>query len=175
MSLNSTVIRARSSKLTHLFKFLLAGLIYLSSAFAVTKIDSISFQFHNTPLKTALKQLIDDHGVSIVFPDDIVNKSISAQCKSCSPREAIISVLSNSNLVWKQTGNQFTVLNPTKPFRFGVLGRAMDKESGDPIPYANVFISELKIGDISRSDGTFSISNISTRTCTVSYTHLRVH
>ena len=39
MSLNSTVIRARSYKLTHLFKLLLAGLIYLSSAFAVIKTD----------------------------------------------------------------------------------------------------------------------------------------
>ena len=166
------VIRARSSNLIPLFKFLFSGLIYLSPVFPVTKTDSIYFQFYDTPLKTALKVLIDDHGVSIVFPDDIVNKSISAQCKSCSPREAIISVLSNSNLVWKQTGNQFTVLNPTKPFRFGVLGRAMDKESGDPIPYANVFISELKIGDISRNDGTFSISNISTRTCTLTISYI---
>ena len=133
MSLNSTVIRAQSSKLTHLFKFLLAGLIYLSSAFAVIKTDSISFQFNNTPLKTALKELIDDHGVSIVFPDDIVNTPISAKCKSCTQEEAVVAVLSTSNLVWKQTGNQFTVFNPITPFRFAVSGRALDKETGEPI------------------------------------------
>ena len=172
MSLNSTVIRARSSKLTHLFKFLLAGLIYLSSAFAVTKIDSISFQFHNTPLKTALKQLIDDHGVSIVFPDDIENTPISAQCKSCTQKEALVAVLSTSNLVWKQTGNQFTVFNPITLFRFAVSGRAMDKETGEPIPFANVFIPELMIGDISRNDGSFSILNISTRVCTLTISYI---
>ena len=172
MSLNSTVIRARSSKLTHLFKFLLAGLIYLSSAFAVTKIDSISLQFHNTPLKTALKQLIDDHGVSIVFPDDIENTPISAQCKSCTQKEALVAVLSTSNLVWKQTGNQFTVFNPITPFRFAVSGRAMDKETGEPIPFANVFIPELMIGDISRNDGSFSILNISTRVCTLTISYI---
>ena len=166
------VIRARSYKLTHLFKFLLAGLIYLSSAFAVIKTDSISFQFHNTPLKNALKQLIDDHGVSIVFPDDIVNTPISAQCKSCTQEEAVVAVLSTSNLVWKQTGNQFTVFNPVTPFRFAVSGRAMDKETGEPIPFANVFIPELMIGDISRNDGSFSILNISTRVCTLTISYI---
>ena len=172
MSLNSTVIRARSSKLTHLFKFLLAGLIYLSSAFAVIKTDSISFQFHNTPLKNALKQLIDDHGVSIVFPDDIVNTPISAQCKSCTQEEAIGAILYTSNLVWKQTGNQFTVFNPITPFRFAVSGRALDKETGEPIPFANVFIPELMIGDISQNDGSFSILNISTRSCTLNISYI---
>ena len=166
------VIRARSYKLTHLFKFLLAGLIYLSSAFAVIKTDSISFQFHNTPLKNALKQLIDDHGVSIVFPDDIVNTPISAQCKSCTQEEAVVAVLSTSNMVWKQTGNQFTVFNPVTPFRFAVSGRAMDKETGEPIPFANVFIPELMIGDISRNDGSFSILNISTRVCTLTISYI---
>ena len=172
MSLNSTVIRARSSKLTHLFKFLLAGLIYLSSAFAVIKTDSISFQFQNTPLKNALKQLIDDHGVSIVFPDDIVNTPISEKCKSCTQKEAIIAVLSTSNLVWKQTENQFTVFNPITPFRFAVSGRALDKETGEPIPFANVFIPELMIGDISQNDGSFSILNISTRVCTLTISYI---
>ena len=166
------VIRARSSKLTHLFKFLLAGLIYLSSAFAVIKTDSISFQFHNTPLKNALKQLIDDHGVSIVFPDDIVNTPISAQCKSCTQEEAVVAAISTSNLVWKQTGNQFTVFNPVTPFRFAVSGRALDKETGEPIPFANVFIPELMIGDISQNDGSFSILNISTRSCTLHISYI---
>ena len=40
-------------------------------------------------------------------------------------------VLSKTNLVWKQTGNQFTVFNPITPFRFAVSGRALDKETGE--------------------------------------------
>ena len=168
------VIRARSYKLTHLFKFLLAGLIYLSSAFAIIKTDSISFQFHNTPLKNALKQLIDDHGVSIVFPDDIVNTPISAQCKSCTQEEAVGAILYTSNLVWKQTGNQFTVFNPITPFRFAVSGRAMDKETGEPIPFANVFIPELMIGDISQNDGSFSVLNISTYIINLSCIYIKI-
>ena len=166
------VIRARSSNLTHLFKFLLAGLIYMSSASADIKTDSISFQFHNTPLKNVLKQLIDDHGISIVFPDDIVNTPISAKCKSCTQEEAVATALSTSNLVWKKTGIQFTVFNPITPFRFAVSGRAMDKETGEPIPFANVFIPELMIGDISRNDGSFSILNISTRSCTLNISYI---
>ena len=172
MSLNLTVIRARSSKLTNLFKYFLTALLFLSSAFSVSKPDSISFQFLNRPLKTALKELIDDHGVSIVFPDDIVNTPISAQCKSCTQEEAVGAILYTSNLVWKQTGNQFTVFNPITPFRFAVSGRAMDKETGEPIPFANVFIPELMIGDISQNDGSFSVLNISTRSCTLNISYI---
>jgi hypothetical protein len=144
----------------------------LSSAFSVSKPDSISFQFLNRPLKTALKELIDDHGVSIVFSDDIVNTPISAQCKSCTQEEAVGAILYTSNLVWKQTGNQFTVFNPITPFRFAVSGRALDKETGEPIPFANVFIPELMIGDISQNDGSFSILNISTRSCTLNISYI---
>ena len=172
MSLNLTVIRARSSKLTNLFKYFLTALLFLSSAFSVSKPDSISFQFLNRPLKNALKELIDDHGVSIIFPDDIVNTPISAQCKSCTQEEAVGAILHTSNLVWKQTGNQFTVFNPITPFRFAVSGRALDKETGEPIPFANVFIPELMIGDISQNDGSFSILNISTRSCTLNISYI---
>jgi len=172
MSLNLTVIRARSSRLTNPFKYFLTGLLFLSSAFSSPKPDSISFQFLNKPLKTALKELIDDHGVSIIFPDDIVNTPISAQCKSCTQEEAVGAILYTSNLVWKQTGNQFTVFNPITPFRFAVSGRALDKETGEPIPFANVFIPELMIGDISQNDGSFSILNISTRSCTLNISYI---
>ncbi|MBT3607043.1 MAG: TonB-dependent receptor, partial [Candidatus Marinimicrobia bacterium] len=144
----------------------------MSSAFSSLKPDSISFQFLNKPLKTALKKLIDDHGVSIIFPDDIVNTPISAQCKSCTQEEAVGAILYTSNLVWKQTGNQFTVFNPITPFRFAVSGRALDKETGEPIPFANVFIPELMIGDISQNDGSFSILNISTRSCTLHISYI---
>lgn len=167
------VKRARSSKLFPPLIFLFAGLIILSRpVFAVSKDKSISFNFQDTTLKTALITLIDDHGVSIVFPDDIANDPISASCKSCTQEEAIAAVLSTSNLIWKHTGNQFTVLNPVEPFRFAVSGRAMDKETGEPIPFANVFIPELRIGDISRNDGTFSIPNISMRACTLTISYI---
>ena len=166
------VIRARSSKLTKPLKYFLTGLLFLSSVFSGSKPDSISFQFLNRPLKTALKELIDDHGVSIIFPDDIVNTPISAQCKSCTQEEAVGAILQTSNLVWKQTGNQFTIFNPITPFRFAVSGRALDKETGEPIPFANVFIPELMIGDISQNDGSFSVLNISTRSCTLNISYI---
>jgi len=172
MSLNLTVIRVRSSKLTNPFKYFLTGLLFLSSAFSVSKPNSISFQFLNKPLKIALKELINDHGISIVFPDDILNTPISAQCKSCTQEEAIGAILSTSNLVWKQMGDQFTVTNPITPFRFAISGRALDKETGEPIPFANIFIPELLIGDISQNDGSFSILNISTRSCTLNISYI---
>jgi hypothetical protein len=166
------VIYARSSELNPLFNFLLAGLIYLSPAFAVNQKDSISFQFNDIPLRTGLKILIDDYRMVIAFPDNIGDIPLTAECESCSQKDAIISILSRLNLIWKLSGNQYTIFNPTEPFRFSVSGRAMDKTTGEPIPFANVFIPELMVGDISRQDGSFSISNISVKSCTLNISYI---
>ena len=117
------VIYARSSELNPLFNFLLAGLIYLSPAFAVNQKDSISFQFNDIPLRTGLKILIDDYRMVIAFPDNIGDIPLTAECESCSQKDAIISILSRLNLIWKLSGNQYTIFNPTEPFRFSVSGR----------------------------------------------------
>ena len=75
------VIYARSSELNPLFNFLLAGLIYLSPAFAVNQKDSISFQFNDIPLRTGLKILIDDYRMVIAFPDNIGDIPLTAEYK----------------------------------------------------------------------------------------------
>ncbi|MBT3179562.1 MAG: TonB-dependent receptor [Candidatus Marinimicrobia bacterium] len=162
----------RLTKQFPLYKFLLAGLLYSSPAFSATIPDLIDFNFNQIHLKSALKELINHHGVSIVFTDNISNPIISAECSSCTQLEAIVSILTTSDLDWKQTGNQFTIFNSVSPFRFFTTGRIMDKETGEPVPFANVFIPKLMIGDISRNDGTFSITNISTRVCTLTISYI---
>ena len=162
---------ARSFNLSKLLIYSYTGFIFLSPALAVTTTDSITFNFQNKNLKSALKSLIIDYDLPIIFPDNIPDDPITASCKSCTQEEAIASLLSTSNLIWEKTRNQFTIINLTEPFKFAVSGRAMDKDTGEPIPFANVFIPQLRIGDISQNDGIFSIKNISMRVCslTISY------
>ena len=166
------VVHARLSNSTFTLIFLLAGILILSPANAAPTADSVSFHYQNILLKDALNELIYDHGISIIYPDDLKNKLISAQCELCTAEEAIASLMSTSNLIWKKTGKQFTVLNSSLPFKYAVSGRALDQETGEPIPFANVFIPILQIGDITRNDGTFSIPSIPVRSCTLMISYI---
>jgi len=173
MSLNSTVIHAQSSNPSYLVQTILAGLLLLSPAFAISdKSDSISFNFKSGTVYQALHTLIHEHGLTIIFPDDLPDQSLDASCENCSHEEAIQSVLANSNLLWQRSKNQFIIYQPINSFRFGISGQAVDAKTGEPIPFANVFIKQLNIGDISKSNGFFSISNISTKTCSLSISYI---
>ena len=55
---------------------------------------------------------------------------------------------------------------------YTISGRAVDILTGEPIPYANVFISGTHLGDISNNDGIFSISQINTESCTLSVSYI---
>ena len=161
------VTRAPSFDLRKLLFIFLGWLIQLMPCYASLNSGPITFEFKNVPLKTVLLNLIENHGLSIIFPDTIPNTSISASCEQCSETEAVAAVLALSNLVWEQTGSQFTIAVPTSLFRFGVSGRAVDQESGEPIPFVNVYLPDLYMGDISNRDGSFSIPNIPVQSCTL--------
>ncbi len=133
---------------------------------------SITFQLKDKPLKSALFMLIRDHNLSIIFPDTIPNTLISANCNQCDNKEAIASILSSTSLSWVQTGNQFTISMPILRNSFSISGRALDYQSGEPIPFANIYLLGLNKGDISNKDGTFSISNISSTSCSLAISYI---
>ena len=69
------VTRAPSFDLRKLLHIFLAGLIQLVPLYAGLNSGPITFEFKDIPLKTVLLNLIEDHGVSIIFPDAIPNIS----------------------------------------------------------------------------------------------------
>ena len=71
------VTRAPSFDLRKLLHIFLAGLIQMVPLSADLNSGQITFKFKDVPLKTVLVNLIEDHGVSIIFPDTIPNTSIS--------------------------------------------------------------------------------------------------
>ena len=162
------MISALSSKIikpNH--KFLIIALIFLGFKIPLFSQGNIKFDFNGLELKPALQRLIEDHNVSIVFPDSIPNTSIIAKCNECNTDEAVSIVLSSTNLTWEKSNFQYIVLLPqTEPY-FIISGRVVDQLTNEPIPYSNIFIPSISLGDISNHDGIFSISNIYVATCSL--------
>ena len=130
--------------------------------------NSVSFSFSDKPLESVFNDFIKEYEVPIIFSDgDVNNVLISADCIDCSYSFALDKILSKTSLIWKQEKSQFIVFKPSTPKNFGISGFVYDFETGETIPYANVFIPKLSLGNITNTDGTFSISNIPVKTCTL--------
>ena len=161
------VKRARSSSLTPL-KFSFFFHLALCCQLTAQTQDSISFSFDRIPLQDVLREITETHRIPVIFPDEAVrNIIITASCSSCSPIDVMDRVLSKTNLVWKQTETQFTVFKTGKPHQFGLSGLVTDMETGETIPHANIYISDLGIGDISSSDGALTLVSIPARSCSL--------
>ena len=127
----------------------------------------ITFEYNNLPLRKVFLELIEKHNLSIIFPENIPNSLITESCEQCSIKEAISLILSSTPLIYQKTNSQYIIVLPSEKNHFSVSGIASDEITGEPIPYANVFIPKLNLGDISNHNGIFSISNISEKSCTL--------
>ena len=155
------MISALSSKIIKPdYKFLIIALIFLGFKIPLFSQGSIKFDFNGLELKPALQRLIEDHNVSIVFSDSIPNTSITAKCNGCNTDEAVSIVLSSTDLTWEKSNSQYIVLLPQPETYFTISGREVDQLTNEPIPYSNIFIPSISLGDISNHDGIFSISSI---------------
>ena len=129
--------------------------------------EKITFKFNKTEVSSALNYLIDKHNLTIVYPSNIDEYTDSSTCEGCDREEALSSVLKGTSLTFEKFGNQFVVYFKKAKTIFSLYGRCIDRESGEPISYANIYIPHLNIGDISNQNGIFSIPRVSKDLCTL--------
>ena len=83
-----------SSKLIKLLgRLFFLTLILSGSHSRLLSKDNITFKFDDLALKPALSKLLEEHGISIIFPDSIPNTLITARCDGCNMDEAVSEVL----------------------------------------------------------------------------------
>ena len=98
-----------SNKKRLYYKYYKLTFILFVSLFKIFGQGNITFNFHQTNLKSALTYLIDEHNLVIIFPDNITDYSFSSICENCDSEEAILSILKETNLSLEKIGNQFVI------------------------------------------------------------------
>lgn len=157
-----------SSKASFLTPILFIALCW----FPLKAENSYSFSFENKPLRDALIHLIHEKNISIIFSDQGVDStSISAQCDDCTPEEALDIILRSTPLSWKKTGQQFTIYKP-RYFQFSLNGIVTDSLTGESVPFANVFIKNNYVGNVTNQNGRFTLVNIPTKVCTLQISYI---
>ena len=120
----------------------------------------INFNFKNENLKLVLKELIEDHELTLIFPEKVNQTIITTNCQNCSVDVALDSILYDTKYTWSKQGSQYTVYELAFENNYELSGQVFDKKTGESIAFANVYIRETKIGDVTEHDGSFSIPSI---------------
>ena len=140
------------------YLFILLFLIKPPSSLAQNKV--INFNFENENLKLVLKKLIKDHELTLIFPEEVNQTIITTKCHNCSEDNALDSILYNTKYTWSKKGSQYTVYELVFENNYELSGQIFDKKTGESIAFANVYIPEIKIGDVTEYDGSFSLPSI---------------
>ncbi|HCN23806.1 MAG TPA: hypothetical protein DIS65_00355 [Candidatus Marinimicrobia bacterium] len=139
--------------------FLSLFIVFSNTVFTQTYSDSLSFNYKNSSLKSALDSLIHQHHIIVVYQDrHLKDKQTSAHCSGCAIEEALDTLLAEHNLNWEKVGNQYIISTPDfEEEIYTIHGYVWDFSSGESIPYANVFFINTSTGDVTNQNGYFSL------------------
>ena len=127
----------------------------------------INFKFDNENLKLVLKKVIKDHGLTLIFPEEVNQTFITTDCRNCSEQIALDSILYKTKYTWSKKGSQYTIYEPIFNNNYKLSGYVFDNISGEPIAFANIYIPNIKVGDVTEYDGSFSIPSINIHSFTL--------
>ena len=97
---------------------------------------------------------------SLIFPEKVNQTIITANCQNCSEDVALDSILYNTKYTWSKQGSKYEAYELAFENNYELSGRVFDKKTGESIAFANVYIRETEIGDVTEHDGSFSIPSI---------------
>ncbi len=135
----------------------------------------VNFLYSNTSLESSLESLIEKYRLSIVYLDhQVQGKIINSECVDCSGDEALTKLLEGTSLIWVKNGDQYIIqaLTDVLPNGYEIGGYVRDKSSKEFIPFANVFIKNSYIGDITNESGYFSLINVMADICTLTVSYI---
>jgi hypothetical protein len=126
--------------------------------FSTIDSTSISIEFKNTSLETALKQLMDKANREIVYNDALIKgKQISFSFHRETLFNILKMVLDEFDLEFKELNSGQIVIIERSIKNLSVKGYISDSETSEPLAYANVTIKGTKLGTYSDQHGYFDL------------------
>lgn len=133
----------------------------------------LSIHFTNVSIQDGLEILADKINVGFSYnPDDLVpNKRVNFSMVNVPGHEVIYKLLEGTNLEPVLPPTRDVIILRKKEAEIGfdimqevVRGTVVDRQSGELLPGANVFIPEIQMGAATNVDGQFEISGVPTGT-----------
>jgi hypothetical protein len=126
-----------------------------------------------------LKNLSIKYGLRMEYDkSDIDNKMLSVQFykelaldevleKLLAGQDLHFMITSDKKVIIKPIGEELRAVYEPTQFDFSFTGKIVDFESGETLPYANVYVKSTKTGATSNIDGYFTLLNVPSDTSTL--------
>ncbi len=146
------------------FSSLFIGSITLNAQSTLPDEKRVVFLATEQPLKDALIELSQKSGVNIAFQDELLpdDKYVNIAAKGKPLGQILDAMLKDTELKYRIIGNQLVLERDIKALAEGtqarVSGYIYDKNTGETLPYANVFTHDQQFGSSSNEYGFYSFT-----------------
>lgn len=121
----------------------------------------ISIEFDNATLPAALRYLNREANLSFSYNSNIIPRDtrINQTYQEVTIKDLLDDLLSKGNLYYREVNGTIVILKRIYSERT-ITGVVLDKETQEPLPFANVFIDNSTLGIATDLEGKFKIDNI---------------
>ncbi len=141
-------------------------------------LNKISLDIDNEPLEAALDSITTQTQLAFNYPSNGIplQKRITIKMDKVYALEALLSILKNTGTTLQITNGGMLALLPQNERPSSYFGRikgtVVDKDTGEPLPGANVVVKGTAIGSASNIEGEFSIPRIQPGSYTLDVTFI---
>ncbi len=144
---------------------LLLGLFFQTCIFAQTTLFDSTFvtaKFNKTPLHEALQELQGQIPYNFVYSNRLVENIVVDSDFDNAPLPLVLNSLFRGTPILHKVLNKQIILveKPLTTQNYDVKGYVFDAVSKEPLPYANIYLSDSRIGATSNTEGYFILLNI---------------
>lgn len=163
-------------------RVLLLSLMLLLAFPLLLKAQQISLNLKDATIKEVLRVVTEQTGYKFVYSDALteLNHKITTSATNETLENFLKKILADQSIVFKIEGKQVllsskeisaaTSVAANQNQTIPVKGKLTDKDTGEPIPFASIYIKENKTtGSDTDIDGNFSLTAKPNQTLVVSY------
>lgn len=169
----------RCKKLLKGLRIFLLSFLILQAFPIISRAQQISVNQKDVSIKEVLKAVTQQTGYKFVYSDALkeLDHKVSVTATNETLESFLNKILANQKIVYKVEGKQVLLSSkeisaaPAGAQTIAIKGKIVDKETGEPIPFASIYIKENKsIGAEAGMEGDYNLINVNpTHTLVVSY------
>ena len=140
---------------------LMSGLL----SYGQQKVVFITDNYEDESLTSILKSYKKKYGVRFAYDADLLRgKRVTAEFNNI-PIEQVVQHITSTESLGTEWVEHTCIIKPIDALTdFAISGIINDEDSGEVLPFANIFLKNTKRGTLSNSDGFFTLTGIPTDT-----------
>lgn len=147
-----------------LLAILVSSSLYMPALAQQESSDRYTMMLRNVTLEEALEQLVVTTGMNLLYDPALVEEAkVFCNVRGETAEKILRCIIRNADLdFYRLSSGTYVLINQAQaePQYGDFSGIVVDIETGEPLPYANVFLTDASTGTAANSAGMFSFASL---------------